>query len=175
MRKRFVEVIRYAAMTLGCAILYVGTAAEAGAIEALREQAGNLGTSLAGCTAATGLAALLALERLPVITLDTGTMHVGRAVGVPMVVLGPSWQSPLEWLPLGLPQVRICRGEDRSELPENYRLDEISPAQVIAALRELMAAYPASEDARASRVERSTSGIDHRKRLLSAAPACRDR
>jgi ADP-heptose:LPS heptosyltransferase len=161
--ERFAEVIRYAAMNLGCAILYVGTAAEGGAIEVLREQAGNLGTSLAGCTAATELAALLALSDF-VITLDTGTMHVGRAVGVPMVVLGPSWQSPLEWLPLGLPQVRICRGEDRSEIPENYRLDEVSAAQVIAALRELMAAYPASEDARARRVERSTSGIDHRNR-----------
>jgi ADP-heptose:LPS heptosyltransferase len=176
--ERFAEVIRYAAMTLGCAIAYVGTASDAEPIEALQEQAGRLGTSfsLAGCTSATELAALLALSDF-VISLDTGTMHVGRAVGVPMVVLGPSWQRPLEWLPLGLPQVRICRGEDRSEIPESYRLDEISVAQVIAALGELMAAYPASEDARARRVERSTSSIDHRNRQreISAVLARRGR
>ena len=41
--ERFVEVIRYAAMSLGFAIAYVGTGAEAGAIEALRAQAGQFG------------------------------------------------------------------------------------------------------------------------------------
>ena len=95
------------------------------------------------------------------ISLDTGTMHVGRAAGVPMVVLGPSWQKPLEWLPLGRERVRVLRGEDRVGVPEGYQLDEIEVPAVTAALAELMALYPASEHERALRVQSSLSAVDH--------------
>ena len=95
------------------------------------------------------------------VTLDTGTMHVGRAVKTPMVVLGPSWQRPIEWLPLEVANVRILRGVDRDTVPENYRLDEISAESVIAALDDLLRAYPASVGARADRAEQSLSSIDH--------------
>ena len=94
---------------------------------------------MTGRTSVTELAALLAMSDA-VVSLDTGTMHVGRAVGVPMVVIGPSWQRPIEWLPLGVPQVRILRGEDREDVPEGYRLDEVEAGEVMAALRELMEA-----------------------------------
>ena len=108
----------------------------------------------------TELAAVLAMSDA-MVTLDTGTMHIGRAVKTPMAVLGPSWQRPIEWLPLEVQNVRILRGVDRDDVPENYRLDEISAESVIAALDDLMRAYPADAKARESRVEQSLSAVDH--------------
>jgi ADP-heptose:LPS heptosyltransferase len=158
--ERFVEVIRHAAEGLGCAVVYVGTSGDAPSIEMIRKAAGRVGTSIAGRTSVTELAAVLAMSDA-MVTLDTGTMHVGRAVKTPMVVLGPSWQRPIEWLPLEVANVRILRGVDRDTVPENYRLDEISAESVIAALDDLLRAYPASVGARADRAEQSLSSIDH--------------
>ena len=157
---RFVEVIRHAHDVLGCALVYVGTATDTPAVEELRQAAGGIGTSLTGRTSVTELAALLALSDAAV-SLDTGTMHVGRAVGVPMVVLGPSWQKPLEWLPLKSPQVRILRGPDRPDVPERYRLDEVQAADVIAALTELLKTCPADPVRRTERLRASLSMVDH--------------
>jgi ADP-heptose:LPS heptosyltransferase len=158
--ERFVQVIRHAAERLGCAVVYVGTSGDAAAIEAIRKAAGGIGVSVAGRTSVTELAALLAMSDA-MVTLDTGTMHVGRAVKTPMVVLGPSWQRPVEWMPLGVANVRILRGEDREGAPEGYRLDEISSESVIAALDDLMRVYPASVEARERRVGESLSEVDH--------------
>ncbi len=155
--ERFVEVIRYASEVLGCGVVFVGTAGDSAAVEELRA---GLGASVTGRTSVTELAALLAMSDA-VVSLDTGTMHVGRAVGVPMVVIGPSWQRPIEWLPLGVERVRILRGADREGVPEGYQLDEVEAADVIAALRELMEVYPASAESRAARVARGLSGVDH--------------
>jgi ADP-heptose:LPS heptosyltransferase len=159
---RFVRVIRHAAEKLGCAVAYVGTSGDAAAIEAIRRASGDVGVSVAGRTNVTELAALLAMSDA-MVTLDTGTMHVGRAVKTPMVVLGPSWQRPIEWMPLSVANVRILRGEDRDTVPENYRLDEISAESVIAALEDLLGVYPASADARRRCVEQSLSTVDHLK------------
>jgi ADP-heptose:LPS heptosyltransferase len=161
-QERFVEVIRHAHEVLGCAIAYVGTAADTAAVEQIRQAAGGIGTSLTGRTSVTELAALLAMSDA-VVSLDTGTMHVGRAVGVPMVVMGPSWQKPLEWLPLEAANVRILRGEDRAEVPTDYKLDEVEASAVIASLTELLGAYPANQARREERVRASTSEMDHRK------------
>jgi len=84
-------------------------------------------------------------------------MHVGRAADLPMVVLGPSWQKPLEWLPLGKPNVRILRGEDIPTVPPNYHLDEISVADVTAAITSLQQTFPPSEAARNHRTTRLLS------------------
>jgi ADP-heptose:LPS heptosyltransferase len=158
--ERFVRVIRHAAEGLGCAVAYVGTSGDAAAIETIRQAAGGIGISVAGRTSVTELAGLLAMSDA-MVTLDTGTMHVGRAVKTPMVVLGPSWQKPTEWLPLQVANVRILRGVDRDTVPENYRLDEISAESVIEALDDVLHTYPASAKARMDRVELSLSSIDH--------------
>jgi ADP-heptose:LPS heptosyltransferase len=151
---RFTRVIRHTSERLGCAVLYVGTTRDAEAIAAIKEAAGGIGTSVAGKTSVTQLAALLASSDVAV-SLDTGTMHVGRAAKVPMVVLGPSWQKPMEWLPLEIPNVRILRGEDRDTIPENYQLDEITAESVIAALDDLMRTYPPRAEDRAARIRQS--------------------
>jgi ADP-heptose:LPS heptosyltransferase len=157
---RFIQVIRHAALIRGCAIVYVGTAADAPAIETLRIAAGGIGTSVAGKTSVSQLAALLA-QCDAAVTLDTGTMHVGRAVGLPMAILGPCWDPPLEWMPLGVENVRILRGPDCPQTPENYQLDEIPTASVIAALDELMWLYPTDANLQRTRLHASLSTIDH--------------
>ncbi len=157
--ERFAQVIRHAA-ECGFAIVYAGVAQDAAAIDAIRETAGNIDVSLAGKTAVNELAAVLAQSDFAV-TLDTGTMHVGRSVGLPMVILGPSWQKPVEWLPLDLQNVRILRGEDRIGVPDGYRLDEISAESVIDALGELITLYPPSPEARQNRLQAALSQIDH--------------
>jgi ADP-heptose:LPS heptosyltransferase len=155
---RFVRVVRNAAER-GFAVVYVGVAQESAAIDAIREAAGGIGVSVAGKTTINQLAALLAQTDFAV-TLDTGTMHVARSVRLPMVILGPSWQKPIEWLPLNLENVRILRGEDRVGVPEGYRLDEISAENVIAALGELVELYPPTPEARESRLQSGLSEID---------------
>jgi ADP-heptose:LPS heptosyltransferase len=158
--ERFAQVIRHASEERGCAVVYVGTSADVAAIEGIRQATGGVGASIAGRTSVTELAAVLAMSDA-MVTLDTGTMHIGRAVKTPMAVLGPSWQRPIEWLPLEVQNVRILRGVDRDDVPENYRLDEISAESIIAALEDLIRTYPASAWARESRVEQSLSAVDH--------------
>lgn len=156
-RERWLEVLRHARNVLGYEVVYVGTAADHEAIEGLRSMAG--GISLAGTTTINQLAALLALSDL-VVSVDTGTMHIGRAVRTPMVVMGPSWQRAHEWLPLGRPQCRILRGPDRKDIPADYQLDEITAEAVLAAIQSLSAAYPASEAAREARAHAGVSEVD---------------
>jgi ADP-heptose:LPS heptosyltransferase len=148
--ERFAATIRYVE-SLGHRILFLGTVADAAGIERIRAAAGFAGHSFAGRTSVPELAAVLCLCDL-LITLDTGTMHVGRASGLPMVVLGPCWQKPLEWLPIGKPNVHILRGEDRDEVPPEYRLDEITTENVVVAVDDLTKRFPASSQARESRV-----------------------
>jgi ADP-heptose:LPS heptosyltransferase len=159
---RFSHVIRH--VNHKTQVAFVGTAAESQAIEALRSGAVTMDSlasvSLAGSTTIPELSALLCIADY-VVSLDTGTMHVGRAAGVPMVVLGPSWQKPLEWLPLGMEHIRILRGEDIDRAPENYQLDEIEVIHVIDAFDELMTLYPASFIERSARVRKSLSVVDH--------------
>lgn len=153
--ERTVEVVQHA-QTLGHLPVFLGTSENAGEIERIRSVAGSSGCSMAGRTSIPQLAALLCLCDL-VVTVDTGTMHVGRAVDVPMVVLGPSWQKPLEWLPLDKPNVRILRGQDRVDVPQDYRLDEVTVEQVTAAVDELLAAFPPSAQARETRIAQRLS------------------
>lgn len=160
-KERFAEVIQFVD-GLGHCVIYLGTPAETEEIDSIRRAAGERGQSLAGKTTVAELAAVLCLCDL-LITVDTGTMHVGRASGVPMVVLGPSWQRPLEWLPLGRPQARILRGADRDGVPPGYRLDEIQVQDVIAASRDLLNTYQPSSEAREARVRARISTMREAK------------
>lgn len=157
--ERFVRVVRHAA-DIGCAVMYMGTSGDAAALETIRQAAGGIGVSVAGRTSVTELAAVLAMSDA-MVTLDTGTMHVGRAVKTPMVVLGPSWQRAIEWLPLEVENVRILRGTDRDSVPKGYQLDEIFAESVIEALDDLLHKYPANAKDRMNRLEQGLSSIDH--------------
>jgi ADP-heptose:LPS heptosyltransferase len=74
--------------------------------------------------------------------LDTGAMHVGRAVRLPMVVIGPAAESPVEWLPLGHPRMPtfLCAHREPDspfEVP-----GEVKPEEVQARLAEVLERFP---------------------------------
>ncbi len=153
---RFATVIQHVE-SLGHRTVFLGTSAESRDINRIRSKAHSCGEALAGRTDVPTLTALLCLCDY-VISVDTGSMHIARAAGTPMVVLGPSWQPAIEWLPVDLPQAIVLRGPDmnvpRADIPAEYRLDEIAAQVVIVAFSQLVALHPPSEAARHRRIER---------------------
>lgn len=156
---RFAEAIRHAEERLGYMVFYDGAEKDVAAVESLRTAAGGRGVSLAGRTRVTQLAAMMALGDL-VLALDTGTLHIGRAMNVPMVMLAPSWQMPHSWLPPAAPHRRLLQGPYRRGHGDDYRLDEIALRDVTGALDELTDLFPADPAARERRVARGLSQVD---------------
>lgn len=148
--ERFQQSIAKLTQTTNAIPIFVGTAADAPAIEALRRALSHPGISLAGKTTIPQLAAALAQCDL-VISLDTGTFHVARAVGLPGVVLAPAWQSPLEWLPVDDARYRVLRGPSIPAPFPAYWLEEISADNVIQAATELLNNRPPDVAARIQR------------------------
>jgi ADP-heptose:LPS heptosyltransferase len=122
-------------------IAFAGTSAESQAIEALRSGLSFGTASVAGQTSLLELSAILGLADVAV-TLDTGPMHLARAMRLPMVVIAPAWSPPVEWLPLGNPRARILKNAEMDAAPAEYVIDEVSVEDVEANLRELLALYP---------------------------------
>jgi ADP-heptose:LPS heptosyltransferase len=122
-------------------VLFVGTAAESAAIDELRGGLTFRTTNVAGKTTLRQLAAIMSLCNVG-LTLDTGPMHIGRAVGLPMVIIAPAWSPPVEWLPLGNEMFRILKNADMPSAPADYIIDEVSVAEVTSALDELLTRYP---------------------------------
>lgn len=155
--ERFQQVIVSLSASHPAFPIFVGSGREAEAIEALRAPLTEKGISLAGKTSIPQLAALLA-QCDAVVSLDTGTFHVARAVQLPGVVIAPAWQDPIEWLPVGHPGYRILRGPSIMEHDAKRFIDEISAAQVIAATEEVLSLFPPSADSRASRMHTALRG-----------------
>ena len=141
-------------------MFYVGTAADRPAIDTLKEMSGGVGISVAGKTSVNQLAALIALSDM-VIALNTGTMHVTRAVGTPVVVLDIAWEKPLQWMPIGRPEVRLLRGPDLEKAPPGYRLDEISVEWATSELAEMTRLFPPDNAAREARLNASLAKVSH--------------
>jgi ADP-heptose:LPS heptosyltransferase len=157
---RWSKTLRYAHQELGYEIFYAGTASDAPAIAALMRMTGEVGISLAGKTTINQLAALLALSDM-VITLTTGTMHMTRAVGTPMVVLNVAWEKPLEWMPSDRPSVRVLRGPDLDTIPPEYRMDEISVEWACSELADMSRLFEPDRDAQEARLKANLSDVDH--------------
>ena len=147
---RFRHILTALHATLRATPIFLGTADNATAVEALRQPLAEPGISLVGKTTVPQLAAVLTQCDL-IVSLDTGTFHVARAVGLPGVVIAPAWQNPTEWLPVGHSQYRIlCR--PLIPMPTSkYWIEEISADQVLAAALNLIGAFPPSTVARAAR------------------------
>jgi ADP-heptose:LPS heptosyltransferase len=152
---RFAALIRHVE-SIGHRTIFLGTEAEAPTINRILTLAKSSGHSLAGRTTIPQLAAFLCLCDA-LITVDTGTLHVGRAAQVPMLVLAPSWQPAIEWLPLTVPNAVVLRGPDTSSIPAGYQLDEITPEAAINAFTQLTADFPPSAEAREQRISRLLS------------------
>ncbi len=125
----------------GMQIVFAGTASESAAIDELRSGLSFDTANVAGRTSLLQLSALLTLADVA-LTLDTGPMHLARAVRLPMVIIAPAWSPAIEWLPLGNLRARILKNADLDEAPEDYIIDEVSVAEVEQSLRELLALYP---------------------------------
>lgn len=138
--ERFRGVARFLTERYGAHILFVGTSAEAAAIDELRGGLDFPTTSVAGKTSLSQLAALMSLCNVG-LTLDTGPMHIGRAVGLPMAIIAPAWSPPVEWLPVGNPRFRILKNADMLSAPPDYIIDEVTVEEVTEALADLIACY----------------------------------
>jgi ADP-heptose:LPS heptosyltransferase len=152
---RFQQVISGLSRGLGAVPIFVGTAKDAAPIDDLRNDLPDTGISLAGKTTVATLAALLAQCDL-IVSLDTGTFHVARAVGLPGVVIAPAWQSPLEWLPVASERYCVLRGPSIQEIPPTYCIEEVSVEEVCEAAQTLLEKFPVDAGQRAARVECST-------------------
>lgn len=153
--ERFQQAISGLSREAGALPVFLGTAKDAAAIDELRKSLPDQGISLAGKTTVPELAAVLAQCDL-IVSLDTGTFHVARAVGLPGVVIAPAWQSPLEWLPVEHPSYRVLRGPSIDRPPANYWIEEIGAEQVVDAALDLLQKFPPAPSSRAARTDRST-------------------
>jgi len=135
--ERFAAAARHLHERYGAHILFVGTAGESAAIDAIRAQLGFDSATIAGKTSITTLAAVMRRARIGV-TLDTGTLHIGRSVGLPMVIIAPAWSPVVEWLPVGDPRYRILKNADMPRQTPEYIIDEVSVDEVNAAADALM-------------------------------------
>ncbi len=139
--ERFLATAKFLIDRYDAQIVFVGSDGERATIEELRSKVQGTTWNVAGQTTISQLAALLSLCDLG-LTLDTGTMHVGRAVGLPMVIIAPAWSPPVEWLPLGDPRFAILKNLDLPAAPADYVIDEVSVDEVTAAISDLLARYP---------------------------------
>jgi ADP-heptose:LPS heptosyltransferase len=122
-------------------VLFVGAPTEAAAIDALRSGLSFPTANLAGRTSLLQLAALMAHADIA-LTLDTGPMHLLRAMRIPMVIIAPAWSPPIEWLPLDNPRARILKNATHTRAAPNYIIDEVSVSEVLTNLEDLLTLYP---------------------------------
>ncbi len=142
--ERFRQAAEMLGREYGTQVVFVGTAAEAARIEELRAGLRVRNVSLAGKTNLLEMAALFGIARIT-LTLDTGPMHLARAMGLPMVIVAPAWSPALEWLPVESPRARILKNLDLERAPADYVIDEVSVEEVEAGLRELLTLPPAED------------------------------
>lgn len=158
--ERFVHVARGLQREVDALILLLGTSSEQSAVQHLRTAIGGDAISLAGKTDVLELAALCATCDL-VVTVDTGTMHVARAVHVPTVVIAPAWQPEHEWLPRGEPHINVIRRSEELCITCSQRscrtracMDQITADEVLDAGLQHLKAFPATASDWVRRVQR---------------------
>ena len=122
-------------------IVFAGTSAESPAIEALRSGLTFPTATVAGQTSLLELSAILGLADIA-LTLDTGPMHLARAMRLPMVIIAPAWSPAVEWLPLNNPRARILKNLDLPAAPDDYIIDEVTVPEVERHLNQLLQLYP---------------------------------
>jgi len=143
----FAEVASGLRDAAGLEPVIAGDATDREAAEAVRALVPGGAASLVGGTDLTGLAALLKRARV-VIANDSGPAHLAAAVGTPVVALfGPTHEA-FGFAPRG-PAVRVisrdlpcrpCSVHGGTRCPRGRRacLDDIAPAEVLAAARGLL-------------------------------------
>jgi ADP-heptose:LPS heptosyltransferase len=146
---RFVKLADKFYHATGAQIVFVGAKSENDRIENIRAAMTSPSYSAVGQTDIAALAALLGRCDL-LITLDTGTMHVGRSVNVPMVVIAPAKNPLFEWLPPERDNVRVlirkdiaCAGCRKIFCATRECMDQIHPEEVLQAAISHLQKFPA--------------------------------
>lgn len=129
---------------LGGQVVFLGTASEGAGIERIRALTKHPTVSAAGVFSIPELGAFLARCDL-LLTLDTGALHVARAIGLPAVVIARPWQPPHEWLPLDNPRYLILSKREVVEQAKRdphfdapFTIDEISVDEVMTAMTTML-------------------------------------
>jgi ADP-heptose:LPS heptosyltransferase len=155
---RWIELCGRLIARLGARLVFVGAEADRPDIDRIRAVLPGPSLSAAGRTDIPQLAALMASCDL-VVSIDTGGLHVARAVNAPAVVLGHSATPKHFWLPLDQPLYRIllhdhvpCALCHRFTCATRECMQESTVDMVEAAVRDQLAAFPPSAQARADRV-----------------------
>jgi ADP-heptose:LPS heptosyltransferase len=155
---RWIALSRRLTERLGARLVFVGTQADRVDIDRIRAAVGAPTLSAAGRTDVPQLAALLAQCDLTV-TIDTGGLHVARAVGAPAVVIGHSATPKQTWLPLDEPLYRIllhdyvpCAYCRKFTCATRECMQESTVEMVEDAVLEHLKAFQPSAEARAARV-----------------------
>lgn len=158
---RFAQVAEDLHNRLGFNVIFVGAKNDEPRIAEIQSLVSVPSTSLAGKTDIPTLAAVLCLSDLCV-TLDTGSLHVAWAVELPTVLIAAAWEDPNRWLPLRRPHIKIlrrdvfrCEGCGAPSCTTRQCMDENTVEKVKAAIDEVLATYPPSEEARSKRVASS--------------------
>ena len=156
---RWRDLAQHLVHDLGATLVFLGTSGDAAAVDDLHSAAGPTAMSLAGRTPLPVLAAVLTQCDLAV-TIDTGTMHLARAVGTPMVILGNAAQPAHWWLPAADPRYLVLRKDHvpcalclRMACATRECMQEIEVSEVAAAVAAQLRRYPASAAARRARAE----------------------
>jgi len=156
---RFAELADRLARDHECRVVFAGAPDERSAIEDIRSRMQSPSASAAGALSTSQFAALLAQCDL-LVTLDTGSLHVARAVGLPAIVIARPWQPSHEWLPVGTKgyailskdvEVERCRNDAAYDAPDT--IDEVTVDEAFEAAEEMLRRAPPSQNARAERMK----------------------
>ncbi|MCK9367472.1 MAG: glycosyltransferase family 9 protein [Metallibacterium scheffleri] len=158
---RFAQLADQLHRNSGLQVVFVGSKSDVVKIEKIRASMIEPSVSIAGLTDIPTLAAVMCISDVAV-TVDTGPMHIGTAVGLPMILVASAWQSPHEWLPVGSQKVTILRSNDIS-CKECYKaycatrecMEDIGVRDVYSNVVRKLAVYPPSAPARLQRVKDS--------------------
>lgn len=161
---RWADLSRGLQSQLNAQIVFLGAKGDAPQIERIRAAAAVPTLSAAGRTDLPQLAALIAISDV-VVTIDTGGLHVARAVNAPAVVLANAAQPDNWWLPPKTdPRFRILRHGDvpcalclKFACATRECMQESTVDMVEQAVIDHLAAFPASVEARAKRAAARTN------------------
>ncbi len=170
--ERFVELCNRLFDEFGARILFTGTVADEAKVEALRKNISAPTGSVAGETSISQLAAIFAGCDL-VIGVDTGSMHVARAVEVPAIILAPANNPRNVWLPENDPLAQViifddihCAGCRKIVCMTRECMDAITVDAVFEAAKEMIDIYPPSVETRTYR--QNNWSVNVKTRIVSA-------
>jgi len=160
--------------------IFIGSKAEAARVNSLLGRLRHRGISAVGETNLSRLAALLSQCDL-LVTLDTGTMHVGRTVGVPMVVIAPASNPTFQWLPrddlryliLIRDQIECARCQ-RNFCSHRSCMDQIAVSEVVEAIKKQLNDFPPSPKMRKSRASQRLVDCNSNPTVIFAQAVTRD-